>query len=161
MLRLADLVKDKSTLDITRICSAWSWLLHAQEDVLHVSLAGDLFFIGQNDEINWLETGTGNLIRVADSEKEFNELCLEEENLNRWFLASLIDDLIDSGLVPLDGEVYSYYLMPQMGGEYSLENIRCLDLYQHFELTGIISEQTKDLPDALMPSSNTEEEEQA
>jgi hypothetical protein len=37
MLRLADLVKDKSTLDITRICSAWSWLLHAQEDVLHVS----------------------------------------------------------------------------------------------------------------------------
>jgi hypothetical protein len=101
------------------------------------------------------------LIRVADSEKEFNELCLEEENLNRWFLASLIDDLIDSGLVPLDGEVYSYYLMPQMGGEYSLENIRCLDLYQHFELTGIISEQTKDLPDALMPSSNTEEEEQA
>jgi len=43
--------------------------------------------------------------------------------------------------------VYSYKKMPVLGGEYTIDNIYPVDIRIHFELTGIIGEQIKDLLD--------------
>jgi hypothetical protein len=40
--------------------------------------------------------------------------------------------------------------MPILGGEYTVDNIKPVDIKIHFELTGIIGEQIKDLPNGTM-----------
>jgi hypothetical protein len=154
-----DLIREVSKLDITRICQTWSWLMVGQEDLAFVSLAGDLFFTGINGEINWLETGSGQLRRVADNIEHFEQLCEDEDNLDYWFLSTLIGKLIDAGKILGENEVYGYSLMPMLGGEYSLDNCYPVDLYRHFELTGIICESTKDVADGTaigQMAANTE-----
>ena len=150
-LRLNDLVADKSKLDVARICAGWGWLLASQEDLIYISLAGDLFFCGAHEEINWLNTGSGDLIRVADNLAHFQELCEEPENLDYWFLASSVEELGRAGLVPGAGQVFGYKLLPLLGGDYSTANRELADAYLHFSLSGLICEQTKDVPEGMPP----------
>jgi hypothetical protein len=152
-LSFRELTKDKQGIDLTRLCSSWSWLLEGQEDVAFISLAGDLFFVGQNDEINWLNTGLGDLVTVADDMKHFELLCLEEKNLEYWFLASVVEDILKTGVELKDNEVFGYHLMPILGGDYTADNLGPVDIYTHFQITGLICQETKDLPEGTTVES--------
>ncbi len=152
-LTFRELIIDKSKVDLTRLCSNWSWLLGGQEDLAFVSMAGDLFFIGQNDEINWLNTGLGDLVRVADTLEHFEERCREEENLEYWFLASVIEEILKTGVELKENEVFGYHLMPILGGDYSAGNLGPVDIYTHFQITGLICQETKDLPEGTTVES--------
>jgi hypothetical protein len=142
-LKLSELVKDKSNIDLKDICSDWEWLVNEQKNVLLVTLFGDLFFIGPSDEVNWLDTGTGSLTRIAENVKHFEKLLEDRENFNDWLMVRLYLDLQKNHQKLKGNEVYSYKKMPIIGGDYSIENIEATDISVHFSITGQICKQVK------------------
>lgn len=146
-IKLSEVVKDKTKIDLVDICSAWTWLISEQKEVLLVTVFGDLFLIGADNEINWLDTGGGTLTRVADSIKHFEELLKDNENFSDWFMTKIYVELQEKKIYLKDNEVYSYIKMPLLSGEYKSDNFKPVDISVHFNLCGQICEQTKDTPD--------------
>jgi hypothetical protein len=144
---LDDFTISTTNLDIPDLIDCWKWLLKKIDKVLLISKLGDMFLIGQNDAIYWLATDTGTLTTIANSTEEFEQLLQDEENLDNWFLPSLLEQLHEAGKMLKQNQVYSFKMMPIIGGEYTVENIEPTDISVHFTFTGQIFEQVKDLPD--------------
>ncbi len=108
---------------------------------------GDLFLIGKEKDVYWLQTDCGDLTRVADNIQQFQSYLSDEEKFDTWFLPLLIEKLINAGKFLEENQVYSYLQIPVIGGEYSVDNIKPTDMSVHFAYSGQICEQIKDLPD--------------
>jgi len=46
----------------------------------------------------------------------------------------------------MEGQLYSYKILPIIGGDYSVDNFEPMDIEVHFSFTGQIHKQIKDLP---------------
>lgn len=145
-LKLSDLVKDTANIDLHDICSAWTWLIGEPKKVLLVTVFGDLFLVGQQNEINWLDCGSGTLTRVADSVNEFQSELQNSENFENWFLTPLYMELNKRAVFLKNNEIYGFKKMPVLGGDYVAENVEPTDISVHFALTGQICEQIRNLP---------------
>lgn len=154
-INLSEFVKDKSKIDLLDICSDWKWLISEQKSVLLVTVFGDLFFIGQSDEVNWLDTGSGKLTRVADSVKHFEELLNDNEKFSEWFMTVLYSELQQKGIKLNENEVYGFKKIPVIGGTYSSDNFEPTDISVHFSISGQICKQIKDLPDGTKVNIKT------
>jgi hypothetical protein len=146
-MQLTNLIKDISKIDTEDICSDWQWLLKNQKSVILVSSIGDIFLLGNDDSVYWLQTDGGILTKVAENVTQFEIFLSEPDKIHNWFLPLLIDKLINAGKILKDSEVYSLKTMGVLGGDYSVENIQPTDISVHFALTGQISRQISDLPD--------------
>jgi hypothetical protein len=142
-----NLIKDKSKIDLQDICESWKWLIGDQQEVLLITIFGDLFLIGNNNEVNWLDTSSGEFSRIANSIEQFKVLLKIPENYDNWFLAWLHPEIESSGIKLKEQQVFSFKKMPILGGEYTFENIEPVDISVHFQLTGEICRQIKNLPD--------------
>lgn len=129
------------------ICSDWQWLLNHAYTPIMISLSGDMFLSNEDGSIHWLDTGTGKLKKVAQSSNDFFLLLNDIDNIENWLLASTILDLIESGLVIKENQVYSCKVMPIINGDYSLTNFEATDISVHFSMTGQICRQLQDIPD--------------
>ena len=78
---------------IGELRSAWSWLLPSNYQPVLFSSFGDMFYEVPTGEIWWLNTGTAELSKVAESKHEFQQF-LGTELVNDWFLPPLIEDLV-------------------------------------------------------------------
>src|SRR5688572_2829537 len=107
-----EFIKDIKKIDINEICSDWQWLLKNQYSPIMVSLSGDMFLADKNAVIFWLDTGKGEIKRIADSTEQF-KLSLEDlDNIDEWLMASTVLDLIEAGIVLKENQVYSYKTLP-------------------------------------------------
>jgi len=143
------LIKDTNKIDLEDICSSWQWCLTDQKSVALVSSVGDIFLVGKDDTINWLDTSVGQISKIANNIEHFEQLLNDEENIDNWFLATLVEQLINNGKTLKENEVYSFKVLPALGGEYSVDNLEITDISVHFSTTGQIHEQIKDLPDGM------------
>ncbi|MEM1069044.1 MAG: T6SS immunity protein Tdi1 domain-containing protein [Planctomycetota bacterium] len=141
-----ELTIDPDGLDFDSLLEEWRWLVPETMSPVVVSALGDLFLRDQDDSIHWLDTGTGQLSRVADSPNEFKQLMQQPDHANEWFIPQLIGDLIESGAVLGTGECYSCGVPPGLGGEFTVDNVKPTDIRVHFSMFGQIFFQTKDLP---------------
>jgi hypothetical protein len=139
-------IKALSKIDLDDICSDWQWLLNNQYSPIMVSCSGDVFLADSKGAISWLDTGIGQLKKVADSTEQFFIALEDIDNIDNWLLASTVLDLIESGLILKENEVYSYKLMPIMNGDYSLTNFDATDISVHFSMTGQICRQLQNVP---------------
>lgn len=121
-----------------------------------MTIFGDLFFIGKNGEINWLDTSCGKLTKVANDLDDFKVQLKIADNFNNWFLGWLHQDIENSKVKLKENEVYSFKQPPILGGDYSFANIEPIDISVHFHLAGQICEKTKDLPDGTKVNIITE-----
>lgn len=140
-------IKDISKIDLGDICSDWQWLLNNEYTPILVTLSGDMFLSDKESSIHWLDTGTGQLKKVAQSSNDFFKALEDIDNIDNWLLASTVLDLIDSGLTLKENQVYSYKLMPIMNGDYSVTNFDATDMSVHFSMTGQICRQLQNVPD--------------
>lgn len=140
-------IKDKSNINIESVLSDWNWILPKQLEVLYVTLFGDIFFTDSEGGVNWLDTGSFNLSKVAESLEKFHQLLQDEKNFNTWLLPRLCEELVTSGQKLEQEQVYSFKQMPALGGDYVVDNIKPTDIYVHFTISGQIGEQLKDIPD--------------
>ena len=139
-------IKDISKIDVVDISSDWQWLLKDLYSPVMVSLSGDMFLIDEDGAISWLDTGTGKLNIIAQNSTDFFKALEDFENIDNWLLASTVLDLIESGLILKENEVYSYKKMPIMNGDYSLTNFDATDISVHFSMTGQICRQLQNVP---------------
>jgi hypothetical protein len=145
--KLADLIVNSQDVDLEDICSCWQWRLRGPKSLVLISKLGDMFLIGNDACIYWLQTDSGDLTRIADNLEHFEQLLQKDENLDQWFLPSLLGKLANAGKILAKNQVYSYKKLPVIGGEYTIENIDTLDISVHFAFSGQICEQIQNLPD--------------
>ena len=146
-LTLKELSKNLTLIDTTDVLSCWHWLTGDTNEVHTISVLGDIFLIGKDNGIYWLQADCGELEKVADNREQFHQFLLDEEKFDEWFLPELVQKLVDAGKILNESQVYSYKKIPVIGGEYSIENIEPTDVSIHFAFCGQICEQIKDLPD--------------
>lgn len=130
---------------VSELYKAWDWLIDDTYHPILFSVFGDPFF-KKGEQVYWLDTGNGELHLVANDEDEFKKKILGEEG-PKWLLAPIADKLAQKGIVPKDGQCYSYETLPILGGSYTEENFYLLSIREHFGVTGSMHEQLKFLPD--------------
>jgi hypothetical protein len=153
---LEQLTKDIKNVDIEEILSCWQWRVSDMKAVVTISCIGDIFLLGYDDNIYWLQTDSGDLTKIANSLEEYQIMLRDEENIDNWLLPLLVEKLVAAGKTLKQYEVYSYKILPVIGGEYSIDNIDPKDMSVHFAYSGQICEQIKDLPDGTKVNINFE-----
>lgn len=146
-LQLHHLIKDLSGINIHDVCREWDWLINGNRDVVAISTIGDLFLKDEQGKIIWLDANVGELKEVADNFEAFQVLMNDNECQENWFMSSLIEELQMDGIHIQDNQVYSFKVLPTLGGDYSSDNLEPTDIVVHFSFVGQIQRQIKDLPD--------------
>ena len=128
----------------------WGWLLSDQTEVFMASAMGDVFLEGEGSAIFWLDTGRGKLEMIAQSREGFMaELRAKADD---WFLAFLVDELLEAGVVLDSDQCYGYKLLPVLGGKYEVSNVAPMSAGAWYGFSGYVHEQIKDLPDGAQVS---------
>lgn len=138
---------DINTVDITDILSYWLWQITNIESVYMITVFGDIFYIGKDEGIYWLQSDCGDLVKVAENIEQFQKFLLDENKFDEWFLPQLVENLVNAGKILKENQIYSYKIFPVIGGEYTIDNIEPTDISVHFALSSQICEQIKELPD--------------
>jgi Domain of unknown function (DUF1851) len=132
---------------IAELKREWAWLLPADYVPVLFSALGDLFYVVPSGEIWWLNMGTADMEKVAESKAVFEHL-LETETASNWFLPPLIERLVQAGKVLKEGQCYSFVTPPIFKeGTYTVGNLNPVDAREHFGWMGILHRQICDLPD--------------
>jgi hypothetical protein len=131
---------------VQQLAESWGWLIREPFVPVLFSTLGDVFFQPDSGGVWWLNTGTAEVTRVADSVSQFREL-LGTEVVNEWFMPGLIEQLHAAGKIPETGECYTYVTLPIFAeGKYDVENLNPVPAHEHFSLTGRILCEIKSLP---------------
>ena len=145
-LKWKDLILDVDSVDWYNAMENWFWLIDDGLSPFILSTFGDAFFLNDDEEVFWLDTGEGEFLKVANSIDEFNQLIHDKDRLNKWFLPSVLEELKARGVQLSQGECYHYIIPPLAGGEYEAENFETANIIQHFHITGVVAEQAQVLP---------------
>lgn len=147
-LEKAHLVADVPIEDVRAALSAWSWLLeNGGWSPLLVGAAGDVF-LASSQGVFRLDTGVGELQRIADSESMFQRSLCDPAMVHDWFLEPVVDELRAKGTKLRSGECYGFTILPVFEeGSYKAENRFALSVAEHLRFTGDIHSQVKGLTD--------------
>jgi hypothetical protein len=119
------------------------------------STLGDVFFEPDSGGIWWLNTGTAELTRVAETVEHFHER-LATDIADEWFMPLLIAQLHAVGKVPEPGECYTYITLPVFAeGRYDVDNLNPVPAGEHFAVTGHILHEISELPDGAKVKLHT------
>jgi hypothetical protein len=144
---LKNLSIDLSDIDTGKLVESWVWLIGNDKQPIILTNIGDMFLKDEQEHVYWLNVGEGDINKVADSISSFEEMLLDEEMVDEWFLPQLEKEIKESGIELADGKLFGYIKLPILGGDYTAENFKVTDIVTHFQLTGEIHRQIADLPD--------------
>ena len=88
----------------------------------------------------------GELGKVAGSEEEFRRLCEDEKQREKWFSASLLNELRNVRGELRNGECFSCKIPLSLGGQMTVDNFDRCNLHVHYSMLGQLQQQTKHLP---------------
>ncbi|HTU66592.1 MAG TPA: T6SS immunity protein Tdi1 domain-containing protein [Steroidobacteraceae bacterium] len=132
---------------IVDLAAAWAWKLTEPFSPIVFSALGDMFYARDNGEIWWLNTGSGELKKVAKNVDEFKQL-LATDMIDEWFLPPLIEATCNVGKVLQPGECYTYVTLPIFAeGRYEPDNLNPVRAREHFVLSGGIHKDLQTYPD--------------
>jgi hypothetical protein len=153
-ITLKQLIREIDTVDIADITSSWQWRISKMHAVVTISSLGDMFLLGKDNAVYWLQTDRGELVKIAESFEEYQKFLNDSDKIDNWFLPSFVEKLLEAGKTLKSNQVYSYKIPPVLGGEYTVENIEPVSMSVHFSFSGQICEQVKDLPDGTKINFN-------
>jgi hypothetical protein len=133
-------------LDMTKILSTWTWLT-VDKSLVALTKSGDALLKDNNGHLYFLDVGGGTIELKANNYLDFFDNKLSYELTEELLLPAVVDKLEQHGITLRSGQVYSYTLLPIIGGIYDEKNMFALDLHEHYNLTGDIHFQIKDTPD--------------
>ncbi len=141
----SDLHFTPNTQAIHTLATAWQWRLPNGFTPVLFSILGDMFFQEATDEVYWLNTGTGEVTRVAESIDHFNAL-IKTPTADEWFMPYLVEQLHAAGKIPTTDQCYTYVTLPiYEAGNYDVENLNPVPASEHFAATGELLEQIEEL----------------
>ncbi len=133
-------------LDINKISSNWKWL-SGDKTIVALTKSGDMLLKDNDEKLYFLNVGSGSIEHKADNFQDFFQAKLSNELIEKILLPSVIDNLEKKGIKLEKGQIYSYIILPILGGKYDEKNMFAVDIYEHFNLTSEIHFKIKDLPD--------------
>ena len=147
-LEKSHLVADVALEDVRAGLSAWSWLLEdGSWRPLFVGAAGDVF-LANSEGVFRLDTGVGELERIADNESRFQKSLSDPVLAHDWLLEPVVDELRANGKELGPGQCYSFTILPVFEeGSYKAENRFVLPVVEHLRVTGDIHSKIKGLMD--------------
>lgn len=146
-ISVADYLIEPSGIEWSSVLAPWSWLLPPQFTLWLVSRFADLFLVLPDGTVHILDVGAGTLTKLADSRHEFCTRIDEVDHANQWFMIPFVDDMIAAGTVLSSGQCYAFKMPPVLGGEYTVENVGVLPVWDYLGAYGAIHEQLQDVPD--------------
>lgn len=141
-----ELAVDVSGQSADDLMREWRWLIPVALSLRMVSALGDAFLEDAAGAIYWLDTGSAELTRIADSREKFDGLRQKPALANQWFAPWLVGDLLSAGHTLGPGQCFSYKVPLTLGGEFQPDNFSACDLEDHFNGLGKIHSQVRDLP---------------
>ncbi len=151
-----DLTVDFEHIDREALIEDWQWLVGSSLPIL-VTSVGDAFLQNESGEIYWLETGSAEFEKVAESYEEFQNQLKDQELIHEWFLVPVVAELKEQGLELEAGKLYGFKQLPVLGGEYEANNFELTDIQVHFSFSGQIHFKLKDVPDGTQVKLNITE----
>ena len=132
----SDLTFTPDAKAVSQLRQAWQWRLRQPFKPVMCSVLGDAFIELSRGGIYWLNTGTAELILVAEDALRYVQL-LRTPLAEEWFLPELVDALQHTLPALQPNECYSYLTLPvvELGGFYP-DNFQIMNAGAHFVLTG-------------------------
>jgi hypothetical protein len=78
--------------------------------------------------VHWLDLLEGTCKPVAGSIEEFQQLMVQREQLDSWFVLPWCYRLHELGQIPGDGQCYGFKVPPKLGGPVELSNVEVANL---------------------------------
>jgi hypothetical protein len=133
-------------LDLVKILSTWSWLT-SDKSIVALTKSGNALLKDKNNHLYFLDVGSGTLELKADNYHHFLDGKSSYDLSEELLLPIVVDKLDQHGIKLKAGQVYSYRMLPILGGTYDEKNMFALDIYEHYNLTGDIHFKLKDTID--------------
>ncbi|GAA4349177.1 hypothetical protein GCM10023185_05690 [Hymenobacter saemangeumensis] len=143
-------------VDTTKVLSTWNWLIQSDKAIAALTKMGDAVLIDNSNNLYHLDTGLGELYLLGQDRYQFLDGTLNPDVYEDILSLRLVDELEAANKYLETNQVYPFYQLPLMGGAYAADNIYCLDIYEHFGLTGEIHLQLSGLPDGTEVILKTE-----
>ncbi|WP_056102728.1 T6SS immunity protein Tdi1 domain-containing protein [Lysobacter sp. Root667] len=126
--------------------SSWGWFVPDEMMAFMAATSGDLFFEAADGAVHWLDTGRGELSRVAASRDEFLA-AMRADGGNEWLMTPVVEELLGAGAVVGDGQCFGYKVLPILGGDYTADNMVPMSAVAWYGSSGWYHQQLHDLPD--------------
>jgi hypothetical protein len=140
-------------LNLTKIVSTWTWLT-GDKSIVALTKSGDALLKDENGHLYFLDVGCGTFELKASNYRDFLDKKLSYDLTEELLLPTVVDKLEQHGIILKPGQVYSYNLLPIIGGTYDEKNMFALDVYEHFNLSGEIHFKIKNMPDGTRVEIN-------
>ncbi len=127
--------------------ASWRWKVGGDSRIVALTRSGDAFVERLDGHVWWLDTGAGTFEEVAASRGEFEEMMADPDAASRLFLGQVVDAFIQANGAFPSGKCLGFTQLPVLGGTYTLENRWLSPAVEHFDLTGDLHRQMRDLPD--------------
>lgn len=114
--------------------ASWRWLIGDDARLLGVTVMGDVFLQDPKGQVFWLDTGRANFERVAENEEQWRRML--PSHGPRWLHAKVLEQLRAAGIEPPPGQVFSWRLLPMLGGHLSPDNIDMVPPLVHLTASG-------------------------
>lgn len=130
-----------------RVLEDWRWLLGPDLQLWYVTKAGSALLRNPADgSVHFLDVAAGTVERIAANVDGFKAAVVIPENLQRWLMRAVVDQMRGRGIQPGTNQCFSFKQPPVLGGAITPENMELCDIAVHFSIAGQIHRQVKDLP---------------
>jgi hypothetical protein len=146
-MNLSEYVLDQDGISWGDALAGWGWLLPSEFNLWIVTRLCDLIIVDDDGAVRFVDVSAGSLETIASSREEFFGTVDGAGNGENWFALSLVDKCVESGLKLSPGRCYGLTIPAVLGGEYSLENVRSVDIRDYLSFLADVHQQIADLPD--------------
>jgi hypothetical protein len=146
-VNIQDYLIEHSGFDWAVLLEEWSWLVPPEFTVRLLTRAGDLFIELPDGSFHILETGGGELKRVAESHDELRRKLAQPDIARDWLMIPVIDRLVADGCLLGPNQCYGFRKLPILGGGYDAQDRVLRPIAEHFGVCGSLHRQVAGLPD--------------
>jgi hypothetical protein len=109
--------------DTAEMLSYWEWLIGRDFHPLVMTKFGDWFLADPQGSVHKLDLLEGACQRIADSVSAFEQLMVQPDKLDSWFLLPWCYALHDAGQVPGEDQCFGFKIPPKLGAPVVLSNV--------------------------------------
>ena len=134
-------------LETERLLSEWRWLCPSKVFLVGRNAFGELFLSDKSGTVLWLNTTTGRLDKVADSESQFRDMAETAEKRAEWFAEPEMTSYAKLGLKPNSSQCIGFSVPAVFAQGGTPATAYIADLYEYVSFLGDLHRQISSLPD--------------
>jgi hypothetical protein len=114
--------------DTPEMLGCWEWLIGRDKHPLVMSKFGDWFLADPQGRVYFLDLLEGTCTQVAESLDAFEQLMVQPNQLDTWFLLPWCYRLYDEGHIPGEDQCFGFKIPPKLGAPVDLSNVEVANL---------------------------------